>query len=361
MLALMGRELPHLSDGLTSVQRKLTTRIALLTRGRRPPAIKTFQLLEAVWKEGPTQRLEEIFSELLQLIHPMTCRYPVLEGRGFWGDDLQSYPAAPYYSEVGPRMDPLGSLAPALRLLCNGARSHTGRVELLGEEGRHPPKLRPPGAWDYSLTGRHLGGKLVTFFPSHHRKAIVAALIDRLERGRLDQARILDLVGGPDFAWGGRLLNPDVLPEMYETGCGVLELCPLIRVESVDGGRRQVRLTGPSYGVVWSDYLPDLRRRHDTGIDEIVLRSDEKGLLVRLGKMSEAAWEACLSNLKYFTTRRLEIRMLGGSARPRLLGLRDLVESATENVVHAAGSKRLAIRRLSKVHALDDPRRTVLG
>jgi hypothetical protein len=202
-------------------------------------------------------------------------------------------------------------------------------------------------------TGERRGGKLLSFFPPHNRKEVVTLLLRRLERGRFDLADVRRHLAGPDFPLGGHLLNPDCLPEIYETGRGRLQLCA--RVHQV--GEVEVLLSGPPPGTTWGDHLPLLHSRaDDCGIERIILSRDSLRPIITL---HPEAMRTGLDNLRCFTTRSVEVRMRvanGNSVRD--MTLKDLVESAAEEILRRCRSTRAARAALERARRLRDPRRT---
>jgi hypothetical protein len=160
-------------------------------------------------------------------------------------------------------------------------------------------------------------------------------------------------LAGPDFPLGGHLLDPERLLEICETGRGRLQLCP--RVQQV--GEVEVPLSGPPPGTTWGDHLPLLHSRaDDCGVERIVLSRDSLQPIITL---HPEAMRTGLDDLRCFTARSVEVRMRvadGNSVRD--LTLKDLVESAADEILRRCRSTRAARAALGRARRFRDPRRT---
>jgi hypothetical protein len=322
----------------------------LTKNGARPP-VKSYKALQAVWEQHRLLPIENLLEQLQRLVSLNLCRYPLFEGRGYWGEGITGSPTASYYTEVGMLEDPAGALADPLRLLCNGAWVHSGFVELLGWEGRRAPRRTPTVAWQDSPTGRRLGGKLVSHLLPHRRSDIATVLLSRLETGKWEAAGL----PGPDFPGGGEIRNGEVIRDIYESGRGTLEVCPALTRTS--NGR--TALVGLPWGISWGDLLDSLQySARDCGIGEIILTPDSPYPLLK----PDRGGNLYDNNIHYSTTRPVEVRMvLKLAGKLRQVDLRELLEISLDNVIRALGSKSRARRGLGRLRRLRDPRRTVIS
>ena len=219
MYVILDRALPHISDGLKPVQRRIIyamSELGLIAQAKYKKSARTVgDVLGKFHPHGDSA----CYEAMVLMAQPFSYRYPFVDGQGNWGspDDPKSF-AAMRYTES------------RLSALCEFIVSELehGTVDWVPNfDGTlDEPKLLParvPNVLLNGTTGIAVG--MATDIPPHNLREVVNACIHLLENPNAIIRKLCNFIKGPDFPTEAEIITPkgDIL-KMYKTGGGTLRM-----------------------------------------------------------------------------------------------------------------------------------------
>ena len=322
MYVILDRALPNLADGLKPVQRRIIYAMSELgLRSTAKPRKSARTIGDVIGKFHPHGD-SAAYEAMVHLAQSFAYRHPLVDGHGNFGaiDDPKSF-AAMRYTEA--------------RLT---AYAHT-LLEELGQgtvdwqdnfDGTlTEPKLLPAQLPNVLINGSSgIAVGLSTDIPPHNIGELALAL------ARLDKdpdADITDVLPGPDFPTGGKLVSPTEDIERAErTGSGVLKLRARWKKERAQVIIDQLPWQTPSARVM-EQIAAQIRSKRLPMLDDLRDESDHENpvRLVLIPRSNRVDCAAMMAHL--FATTDLErsvkvnLNTIGLDGRPRVRSVRDLL------------------------------------
>jgi len=215
MYVILDRALPHISDGLKPVQRRIVYAMSELgLKATAKPRKSARTVGDVLGKFHPHGDMA-CYEAMVIMAQPFSCRYPLIQGQGNWGsqDDPKSFAAMRYTeSRLSPYADML--LAEAPHGTVDWVPNFDGTLE---EPSLLPARL--PNILLNGTTGIAVG--MATDIPPHNLREVVAALIHLLDNPDATVKDLFAHVKGPDFPTEAEIITPksDLLA-MYKSGYG---------------------------------------------------------------------------------------------------------------------------------------------
>jgi topoisomerase-4 subunit A len=180
---------------------------------------------------------------MVRLAQDFALRYPLVDGQGNFGNIDGDNAAAYRYTEA--RLTPI-----AMQLM---AGLDEGTVDFRptynGEE--EEPEVFPgmfPNLLANGASGIAVG--MATSIPPHNVGELIEAAIKLIERKRIDDRELMEIVKGPDFPTGGVLVDDaDTILKAYVSGRGSFRLRAKIDIEREKGGSWHLLVSEIPYGV----------------------------------------------------------------------------------------------------------------
>ena len=256
---ITARSLPDLRDGLKPVQRRLLWAMRQLRLDPGNPYKKSASVVgEVIGKYHPHGN-DSIYDAMVRLAQDFSLRYPLVDGQGNFGNIDGDNAAAFRYTEA--RLTPVA--AELIAGLDEGTvdfrQSFSGEYE--------EPELMPglfPNLLANGASGIAVG--MATSIPPHNAAELIDAAMLLIEEPEASDARLLELVQGPDFPTGGVLVdNADAIALAYATGRGAFRVRARWSIEKgaqgiVDGGGHRNPLPGAEGQTDRADRRVDLRQ-----------------------------------------------------------------------------------------------------
>jgi DNA gyrase subunit A len=320
----VGAEIPDARRGLCELDESILSGLRSRGHGSSGRFIKSANLFAEVAVDVSP---DEVYERVVTLAQDFTTRYPLICGEGNFGS-----------IDGDPRAD---AIYTECRLSAAG--------EAVVEDSRFP----------VLLVNGAVGSRTVV--PPHNLDGIARAATELLDHPAVPVKRLVDLIGGPDFATGGVISDCDPLAQMYVSGRGRLVLDGRVHFEH----RSRAELTGreldhgsddgawsDNFGA-WSDHRPRLvitelpygvPKGGDDGVikdiaNAVVRRqlpeiidlrdeSDRRGMRITLTLSSEDSYDEVRQALLELTRLRttISVHMVAAvDGAPRILGLRELI------------------------------------
>ncbi len=231
MSVIVGRALPDARDGLKPVQRRIL--YSMNEMGLRPnqPYRKSARVVGDVLGKYHPHGDMAVYDALVRMAQQFTYRYTLVDGHGNFGSVDGDPPAAMRYTEV--RMANIAD-----ELLTDIEKDTIEFAPNFDESMKEPVVL--PAAFPQLLANGASGIAvgMATNIPPHNLAELIDATIYLIDNPAVSWREIAQVLPGPDFPTGGRVVGGDGIRSYYETGRGKLVIRGEIETEEIGRGRQ---------------------------------------------------------------------------------------------------------------------------
>src|SRR3990167_7884214 len=226
MYVILDRALPHLSDGLKPVQRRIVYAMSELGLKSIAKYKKSARTIGDVLGKFHPHGDMACYEALVLMAQPFSYRYPLIEGKGNFGspDDPKSF-AAMRYTEA--RLSPYAEV-----LLSELEQGTVDWVPNFDGTLQEPALLsaRLPNVLLNGTTGIAVG--MATDVPPHNLREVVTALTHLLDHPHATLEDIFPLLPGPDFPTEAEIITPKhERMAIYQSGNGSVRMRAVYTVE----------------------------------------------------------------------------------------------------------------------------------
>jgi DNA gyrase subunit A len=332
MSVIVGRALPDVRDGLKPVHRRILYAMHELGLTPDRPYRKCARVVGDVLGKYHPHGDQAVYDALVRLVQDFSSRYPLLAGHGNFGSVDNDPPAAMRYTETR-----LASI------------SHEGMLAEIGEEtvefvGNFDNSQQEPTVLPAQLPFLLLNGcagiavGMATNIPPHNLGELVDGLIALIDHADLPDEKLFELIPGPDFPTGGKIVGDVGIREAYTTGKGSIILRGVAQVEEVPLGRGSKRrtaiiVTELPYQVNkagWIEKVAELvNQGRLQGIADLRDESDRQGMRVVIELKRDTNPQEVLQSLYHQTALQTNfgaILLALVNGQPRQLTLRQLLQ-----------------------------------
>ncbi len=208
------RALPDVRDGLKPVQRRILYGMSQMGLSSDARYRKCAAVVGEVMGKYHPHGDQAIYDALVRQAQSFSLRYPLIDGQGNFGSLDGDAAAAMRYTEC--------KLRPMAEELLAEIKQNT--VDFRPNyDGQHSEPVVLPAQLPNLLINGAMGIAvgLATNIPPHNLVEVVQALVAMIDDPEVPDARLYQLVPGPDFPTGGEILNtPEELAAIYATGQG---------------------------------------------------------------------------------------------------------------------------------------------
>ncbi len=219
MYVILDRALPHISDGLKPVQRRIIyamSELGLRSTSKHKKSARTVgDVIGKFHPHGDSASYEA----MVLMAQPFSYRYPLVDGQGNWGspDDPKSF-AAMRYTE--------SRLAQFSDLLLGELGQGTVEWQPNFDGSLDEPQVLPaqvPHVLLNGTTGIAVG--MATDIPPHNLREIISATVHFLEHPKATVEDLFALLPGPDYPTEAEIIStPQELLGVYKTGRGSVRM-----------------------------------------------------------------------------------------------------------------------------------------
>lgn len=237
MSVIVGRALPDVRDGLKPVHRRILYAMHELGLTPDRPYRKCARVVGDVLGKYHPHGDQSVYDALVRLVQEFSSRYPLLGGHGNFGSVDNDPPAAMRYTET--RLAAIGNES----LLTEIGES---TVDFVGnfDNSQQEPTVLPAQLPILLLNGSSgIAVGMATNIPPHNLGEVVDGLVALIDNPDLSDARLFELIPGPDFPTGGEILGTEGIREAYTTGRGSIPIRGVAKVEELAVGRGKHRRT----------------------------------------------------------------------------------------------------------------------
>ena len=241
MSVIVGRALPDVRDGLKPVHRRVL--YGMNEAGMQPnrPYKKCARIVGDVMGSFHPHGDQAIYDTLVRMAQPFSLRYPLVDGQGNFGFDVEPA-AAMRYTEC--------RLARLATEMLRDIDADTVDFVPNYDESRREPTVLParfPNLLVNGSSGIAVG--MATNMPSHRLSEVVDAIIELIDKPTANVDDLMRHVQGPDFPTGGIVVGRSGIRDAYRTGRGRIVIRARAHIEELRGGRSSIVVTELPFGV----------------------------------------------------------------------------------------------------------------
>lgn len=333
MSTIMSRSLPNLRDGLKPVHRRLLHAMYELhldpTRGYKKCARIVGDVIGKFHPHGEAS----VYDALVRMAQEFSMRYPIVEGQGNFGSIDGDSQAAMRYTEA--------KLTPYAMLLMQDIQNDTVDFKDTYDGSEREPVVLPSSVPNILANGAEgIAVGMATSIPPHNILELMDVLILIAGDSNIDLSRIFQIFKGPDFPTGGELVSDDkMMRTIYSTGRGGLKLRARWHQEDLGHGKYQIVITEIPYQTNKRKIIEQMAALYNEKktpfIETFQDQSAEDIRIIVTPKSKNIPADSIMSAL--FSSTDLEskisinINVLSANSEPKLMGLKQLLESFLEH------------------------------
>ena len=325
MYVIMDRALPHISDGLKPVQRRIVfamSELGLKNSGKPKKSARTVgDVLGKYHPHGDSA----CYEAMVLMAQPFSYRYPFIEGQGNWGspDDPKSFAAMRYteaklslYSEV--LLSELGQGT------CDWQDNFDGSM-------KEPVSLpaRVPNILLNGTTGIAVG--MATDIPPHNLREVIKGTIALIRNPNLSDEKVAEYIPAPDLPTKAEIITAaDDLLKIQTTGRGSYRMRAVYTIE-----KNEIVITDLPYQVSGSKIITQIADQMQAKklplVSDVRDESDHKNptRLVIVLRSNRIDPESVMSHLFATTdlesSYRVNMNMIGSDGRPQVKSIRQIL------------------------------------
>ena len=325
MYVIMDRALPHISDGLKPVQRRIVFAMSELGLKHSGKPKKSARTVGDVLGKYHPHGDSACYEAMVLMAQPFSYRYPFIEGQGNWGspDDPKSFAAMRYteaklsqYSEV--------LLAELGQGTCDWQDNFDGSL-------KEPVNLpaRVPNILLNGTTGIAVG--MATDIPPHNLREVVKGTIALIRNPNLTDEKVAEYIPAPDLPTKAEIITPpEELLKMQSTGRGSYRMRAVYRIE-----KNEIVITELPYQVSGSKIITQIADQMQAKklplVSDVRDESDHQNptRLVIVLRSNRIDAEAVMSHLFATTdlesSYRVNMNMIGADGRPQVKSIRHIL------------------------------------
>ncbi len=327
MSVIVSRALPDVRDGLKPVHRRIL--YSMIENGYTPdkPYRKSARVVGDVIGKYHPHGDQSIYDALVRMAQDFSMRLPLADGQGNFGSVDGDPPAAMRYTEV--------RLAEAAMPLLTDLDKDTVDFQPNYDGSEREPTVLP--AAFPNLLANGAGGIAVgmaTNIPPHNLGELCDTVFAMMDDPAIAPERLMEIVPGPDFPTGGRILGRGGIRSAYLTGRGSIVMRAKVEVEEIRKDREALIVTEIPFQVNKSSLVEKIaelvREKRIEGISELRDESDRDGMRIVIELKRDAVADVVLNQLWRYSPLQSTfganmIALNGG--RPEMLTLRDFLQA----------------------------------
>ncbi len=214
---IVSRALPDVRDGLKPSQRRILVAMNDLGLGPTSATSKCAGIIGETMKRYHPHGDASIYDSLVRMAQDWVLRYRLVHGQGNFGSVAGLPPAAHRYTEA--------RLTPVAADMLDDLDHET--VDFIDNyDGKYREPLVLPGKFPNLLVNGSDGIAvgMATHIPPHNLREICRGLIKLLDDPDTSHHELLEIVPGPDFPTGGKIMGRQGIVDGYVRGYGRLTL-----------------------------------------------------------------------------------------------------------------------------------------
>ena len=215
MYVILDRALPHISDGLKPVQRRIVYAMSEIGLSHLSKHKKSARTVGDVLGKYHPHGDSACYEAMVLMAQDFSYRYPFIDGQGNWGsvDDPKSF-AAMRYTESRLSKYAVLLLDELKKGTVDWIKNFDGTLD--------EPKLLPAQVPNILLNGAMgIAVGMSTYIPPHNITEVINACLYLLSKPKASIEEILDIIEAPDYPGGANIISSrEEIAEIYKLGIG---------------------------------------------------------------------------------------------------------------------------------------------
>jgi len=326
MYVILDRALPHVSDGLKPVQRRITYAMSQLGLSASAKFKKSARTVGDVLGKFHPHGDSACYEAMVLMAQPFAMRYHIIDGQGNWGscDDPKSF-AAMRYTEA--RLTPYARLL--LSELDQGTVDWGANFDGTLLEPNYLP-ARVPNVLLNGATGIAVG--MATDILSHNLREVLKACVLLLEDPKARLEEVTQIILGPDFPTSAEIVSSqEDIFRLYQHGVGIIKQ-RAVYVKEESGVILQALPYQVSTSKVMEQIAQQMINKKLPMVADIRDESDHENptRLVIIPKSNRVNIEELMSHLFATTdlekSHRANFNLIDLNNKPRVMGLLEILK-----------------------------------
>ncbi len=326
MSVIVGRALPDVRDGLKPVHRRILYAMHQLGLTPDRPHRKSAHIVGEVMSKFHPHGDMAIYDALVRMAQDFASRYPLVDGHGNFGSVDGDAPAAMRYTEARMTRITMAMLADIEKNTVDFIPNYDGSTE----EPRVLP-ARIPNLLVNGSSGIAVG--MATNIPPHNLGEVIDGVIKLIDNPEVTISELMQVIKGPDFPTGGKIMGRQGIREAYQTGRGTIKVRAQAMVEKIGGGRNAIIVHELPFMVNKARLIEKIaelvREKKIDGITDLRDESDRRGMRIVIELRRDARPQVILNQLYKHTQMQdtfgvIMLALVDG--QPQVLNLRQMLE-----------------------------------
>ncbi len=355
MSVIVSRALPDARDGFKPVHRRIlyTMREENLTPDRpfKKSASTVGNVLARYHPHGDTP----VYDSMVRMAQDFNMRYLLVQGHGNFGSIDGDNPAAMRYTEA--------RLARIAMMMLEDLDKDTVDWRPNFDASLLEPVVLPSRLPNLLLNGTDgIAVGMATKIPPHNLGELIDGVLALLDNPETTIEDLIEIIPGPDFPTGAKILGNSGIKEAYRTGRGSVLMRANIEVEDLGRDRHSLIVTAIPFQVNKTRLLErigdSINEKRIEGVSAFRDESDRKGMRIVLELSSNIHPELVMNQLYKHSELQTSfgVNMLAlVDGVPKVLNLRELLLIFINHrrVVVRRRSQYLLDKALKRAHILE--------
>ena len=332
MSVLVGRALPDVRDGLKPVHRRIL--YTMYENGLSPDGKtrKCADTVGSVLGRYHPHGDSSVYDAMVRMAQDFSLRYPLIEGKGNFGN-IDGFPAAAYrYTESKMNRLSYSMLDDIKKETVNMLPNYDERLE--------EPEVLPvrfPQLLVNGSSGIAVG--MATEIPPHNLGEVIDAMCCLIDNPEADLPELCEYIKGPDFPTGGIIMGRSGIRAAYATGRGKIVVRGKAEIEETKNGKFRIIISEIPYKVRKQDlykHIYDLAaEKRIEGIDDVVDYSSERdgGIRIVIDVKRDASPQVILNKIYSYTALQTTfgaILLAIVNGKPQILTLKEMLQNSID-------------------------------
>ncbi|MGO7483648.1 DNA gyrase subunit A [Rhizobium ruizarguesonis] len=298
MSVIVSRALPDVRDGLKPVHRRILYGMSELGIDWNKKYVKCARVTGDVMGKFHPHGNSAIYDALARMAQPWSLRLPLIDGQGNFGSVDGDPPAAERYTEC--------RLEKAAHSLLDDLDKETVDFRDNYDGTLSEPVVVPAKFPNLLVNGA--GGIAVgmaTNIPPHNLSEVIDGCVALIDDPAIELPELMQIIPGPDFPTGAKILGRAGIRSAYETGRGSVIMRGVAAIEPMRGDREQIIISEIPYQVNKATMIEKMaelvRDKRIEGISDLRDESDRQGYRVVVELKRDANADVILNQLYRYT------------------------------------------------------------
>ena len=325
MSVIVGRALPDVRDGLKPVHRRILYAMHDLGMTPDKPHRKSAHIVGNVLAKFHPHGDVSVYDALVRMAQDFACRYPLVDGHGNFGSVDGDSAAAMRYTEA--RLAKIST-----EMLDDIEKDTVEFIPNYDGSTKEPTVLpsRTPNLLINGSAGIAVG--MATNIPPHNLGEVVDGVVLLIDNPDAGIGELINMVHGPDFPTGGKIMGRDGINSAYRTGRGSIKVRAQTSVEKMAMNRESIIVNEIPYQVNKARLIEKIaelvKEKKVEGISDLRDESDRRGMRIVIELKRDANHQVVLNQL-YKHTQMQEsfgvIMLALVDGRPEVLNLKQVL------------------------------------